>query len=58
MKEKTLTVAEILENKLRAINERNLERVEKAKESMGKKYLCHPSNRVTRVTEQKEYFLA
>lgn len=42
-----------LEDQLKQLNERNKQRAQAAIASMGQKYLCHPSNKVTRQKYQE-----
>lgn len=53
MKEKVLSAVETLELKLASMQERNKDRAEAAKASMGQKYLLHPSNRVVKKESAK-----
>lgn len=42
----------VTEEELRELNKRNQERVKKMIEQMGRKWLCHPDNRVPRKKEE------
>lgn len=41
-------VIHMTEDELKALQERNEARAKEMREAMGKKYLCHPANRVTK----------